>query len=203
MDSNEQSFDSQETNEMQDSQPAEDLDLEQQDAESEATDEGEVDWQAKAKELEAKNKQLYARLKKQPAKEEKKPEEKKPSKKEDELTALRGELQEIRLGQSNPTLKSEDIKKAIAYAKAEGKDPQEFIQSDFFQAYLTQRAQKEAAAKSTPHPSNRSGSSKTDFSTLSPQQISELSDSEYEKYQEHLIKTEGGSRSGLIIRRSR
>lgn len=190
----------QDTNEMQDSQPVEELDLEQQDPSSEATEQGEIDWMAKAKELETKNKQLYARLKKQPK--EEKPEEKKPLKKEDELALLRSELQEVRLGQSNPKLSAADIKKAISYAKAEGQDPQDFINSDFFQAYLSNKAQKEAAAKSSPNPSNRSGSARTDFSSVTEADIRSMSDAEYEKYQEHLTQSAGRSKSGLVIRRS-
>ncbi len=136
-----------------------------------------------------------------------KPPEKKVEKKEkegknndEELTALRGEMQEMKLGQTNPSLKPEQIKKAIAWAKAEGIEPQAMIDSDEFQALVKHQADKAAAAQSAPNPSNRSGSAKTDYSKLSPEQIAELSDEEYPKYQKWLKESGGGNRSGLTIK---
>ena len=135
--------------------------------------------------------------------EEKKPEETKPLKKDDEIGVLRTELQEIRLGQANPTLKADQLKKAIAYAKAEGIETQEFINSEFFQAYLGKQAEKEAASKSAPNPSNRSGSAKADFSKMTDAQLSEFattaSDEDYAKLQKFMLTKDNANPSGLRL----
>jgi hypothetical protein len=142
-------------------------------------------------------KKLHPDTKSVEPKEDKKEKKQKP---DDELASLRGEIQEMRLSQSNPSLKSEQIKKAIAWAKAEGVEPQAMIDSDEFQALVKIQAEKAAAAQSAPNPSNRFGSAKTDYSKLSAEQIAELSDEEYPKYQKWLKETNGGNRSGLTIK---
>lgn len=130
--------------------------------------------------------------------------EEKPGKKakedNDEVASLRGEIQEMKLGQANPSFKPEQIKKAIAWAKAEGLEPQAMIDSEDFQALVKHQNDKAAEEKSAPNPSNRSGSGKTDYSKLTPEQIAELPDNEYPKYQKWLKETQGGNRSGLTIK---
>lgn len=155
-------------------------------------------WRDKAAKM-AKDFEEYKKLHPEKSVE---PKEKKPQKaeKEDEVASLKSEMQEMRLERANPTLKSEQIKKAIAWAKAEGVEPQAMIDSDEFQALVKIQAEKAAAAQSAPNPSNRFGSAKTDYSKLSPEQIAELSDEEYPKYQKWLKENSGGNRSGLTIK---
>lgn len=141
-------------------------------------------------------------LKKKPSSEPKEKKETKPAK-DEEINLLKSELQEVRLAQSNPSLKPEQIKKAVAWAKAEGIEPQEMIASDDFQALIKIQADKAAAAQSAPNPSNRSSAGgKVNFDNMSEENITNLSDSEYEKYQDYLMAKSGGSRSGLKVNHS-
>lgn len=190
--------------EIQDSTPDEELDSQNQDTEGDGDSDGEVDWKAKAEELENKNKQLFARLKKQP-KEVEKPKEEKVEKTtiKDELAATRAELQEIRLQQANSSLSSAQVKKAIAYAKAEGVEPQDLIKSDFFQAYIAKEAEKNAERNSAPNPSNRSGSTKSNFESMTDEQLAQFaqtaSPEEWEKY-DKWATVKSGNKGGIIVR---
>ena len=125
----------------------------------------------------------------------------KTSKKSDD-SDLRAELQEIRLAQANPTLKSAQIKKAINYAKAEGVEPQDLINGDFFQVYVERENQKLAEDNATPNPSSRTGSGKINFDKIKDDAdaIANLSGDDYEKFQKYLLESEGGAGSGIKVR---
>jgi hypothetical protein len=131
--------------------------------------------------------------------------DKKPQKKDkdEELETLRAQGLVTNLRLDNPTLKLEDINKAVALSKAEGMETQEFINSDFFQAYLSKKAEKEAASKSAPNPSNRSGNSKSNFTGKeTAEEIRAMDEATYEKYSKFLESQEG-SKFGTLRMKSR
>lgn len=136
--------------EMQDSQPAEELELE---LEPETTTEGEaVDWKAKALELEQKNKQLYARLKK-PAKAEK------PSLKSEEFGEIRNAVSDVVLWKQKMQygyehgLSPEETEKVFQFAKAPTK---ETLDDPFIKAGLAAIRKERRIAEATPSPTGRS-----------------------------------------------
>lgn len=159
-------------------------------------------WREKAKKFEEENKKVLLELEgyKNP-KEKKKLEDKKPLKQDEEMSSVKAELQEIRLQQSNPNLQSDQIKKVIAWSKADGTEPQDFIKSDFFQAYLETNLKKQQADKSTPNPSNRSGGSFSNFDNVTPDEIKRMDDSTFEKYTKYLETTEEEPQGSLRLRR--
>lgn len=132
------------------------------------------------------------------------PESKKEEKKtkDEEISSVKAELQEIRLAQLNPVLSSDDVKKAIKYAQAEGVEPQELIKSDFFQAYLEKKAEKEKLSGVSPNPSNRSGSGESNWTgNETAEEVRAMDEATFEKYTKFLEQKAGGK--GSTIRFSR
>jgi len=125
----------------------------------------------------------------------------KKSSKDDVIADLQAQNQQILLKQDNPDLTTDQIKKAVAYAKAEGVETQEFIQSDHFKAIIKVDSDKLAAKKSGPDPSNRNGSSPPDFAKATPEDIKGMNDETYKEFQAYMIKEEGGDSSGITIKR--
>jgi len=159
-------------------------------------------WREKHKK-EAEEFEAYKKANPEKAPEDKPPVEKKPKDKkssnDEDMEAMKAENQEIKLKLNNPDLSMEQIKKGIAYAKAEGKDTQEFIESDYFKAYLKVESDKLAEKKSSLPPSNRNGSGETDFAKVTEEDIKAMDSDTYKKYQEYQLKEEGTSGDGIKI----
>lgn len=142
---------------LQDTQPDEELDLaliddeENQEEEVEkAETTSEVDWKAKAEELEAKNRQLYARLKKEPA--EKKPQVN--SKPENEDSDWRRKMEFVTTKGRN--LDADDIDEVIAYARGKGISYEEALDSNVIKSHLRVKQAREKIANATPQSSSKS-----------------------------------------------
>ena len=111
----------------------------------------EVDWKAKAEELEAKNRQLFARLKKQDPAEKKSKVNSQPEKEDSDW---KNKIEFITTKGRN--LDADDVDEVIAYAKGRGISYDEALNSDVIKNHLKVKQARAKIANATPPSSSKS-----------------------------------------------